>query len=88
MADEVRSSKVAEAVLAPVLNKVIEVADNASAAVMVAVDATKDAATATVQAGVNVGDQTLETAISEAEKLRVAWLESVKRIVAAVTKVI
>lgn len=66
------------------LHQLIDVVENTTAAVPVAIDATKDAAAATLTAVVTVGDKTLDAALEEAEILRQQYITSLRRIADAV----
>jgi len=69
------------------LNQLVDVVDVASKSVLEAVDATNDAVVATGQAGLNVEQGTVKTLKQEAETLRQQYIESIRRLVGAVTDV-
>jgi GTP cyclohydrolase III len=69
------------------LDQLVDVVDNTSAAAIVAVQATVDAAAATATAAINVGDKTLDVALEEAEGLRAQYVASLRKITDAVAGV-
>jgi hypothetical protein len=67
------------------LNQLVDVADVASKAALEAADATNDALVATGQAGLNIEQGTVKTMKQEAETLRQQYIDSLRRLVGAVT---
>lgn len=69
------------------LTQLVDVVDVASKAALEAADATNDAIVATGQAGLNVEQGTVKTFKQEAETLRQQYIDSLHRLVDAVTGV-
>jgi hypothetical protein len=70
------------------LSTVVDLADNTTAAVSVAVRETVGAGTDTVAALAEFGGQTVEEALNEAEELRQNYIARIRKIVDAVAEVV
>ena len=70
------------------VNQLVDVVDTTSKAALVALQETENAAVATVEGVINVGDATFDAALQEAESLRQQYVASLRKIAAAVTDIV